>query len=168
MHTVVVMWVVALAAAAQAKDLRTVADKDLEEKVTTIRGTLELYRLEFEDGDHAYQIALDGKALYEEKEYHIVAIAGSYPETGPARVVLLELTTGGSGCPMLYKVVEVKDDGSAVRSKQFGNCAMARTSFTDGVLRIDIPKIGGAAAESWRYQNGKLSKAPRPPRTRAK
>jgi len=159
-HAATLILVLVFAPAAQAKDLRTVVDKRLEGTVPTVHGTLELYRLEFEDGDRTYQIALDGKARYEENEYHIVEIAASYPEKEPARVMLLELVTGGSGCPMLYKVLEVKDDGSTVRTKEFGNCAMAHPSFTDGVLRIDIPKIGGAAAESWRYQNGKLSKAP--------
>ena len=167
MHTAVVMWVVALATVAQAKNARTVVKKDLEEKVPTIRGTLELQRVEFEDGDHAFQLALEGKTVAEETEYHVVAIAGRHPEPGPARVVLLELTTGGSGCPMLYKVFEVKDNGKTVRSEEFGNCAMAKSSFKDGVLHIDLPKSRGAAAESWRYQNGKLSKA-RPPSTRKK
>lgn len=169
-HVAVAIWVVAFAASAsaQTKDPRAVQARSLEEKVATIRGALELYRLDLEDGGHKYQLALEGKPLYEERGHHTVSINASYPEGGPARVVLLELGSGGTGCPAFFKVVEVKDDGSTVRSKQFGTCSpMAQSSFKDGVLHITIPKAGGGT-ESWRYQKGKLSKAPPPPRPKSK
>ncbi|MFL5359088.1 hypothetical protein [Archangium sp.] len=168
-HAVAAIWLVALAAPAQAQGTRAVREKRSQAEVATVRGTLEVYRLDFEDGGHTNQLSLAGKVLFEEPAYESLSITASYPEPGPARVVLLELSSGGTGCPSFYKVIELKDDGSAVRSKKFGNCSpLAQPSFTDGALLINIPKIGGAAAQSWRYQNGKLSKAAPPPRPRGK
>lgn len=160
------MLVVLVACTARAQLIQVpheVTEKNLEETVATVGGSLELYRVEFDDGARAFQFVLKGKEVHQETKYDVVSIAFRHPSEGPARVMLLELTTGGSGCPMLYRVLEVKDNGSIVRSKEFGNCAMAKTSVTNGALLIDLPKIGGAAAQSWRYQNGKLSKAPAKP-----
>ena len=136
-----------------APELRT------DSKVVTTHGKLEIQRVESDEFASAYQLKLNGKVVGAETGNSIVAIAASYPEKEPARLVLLELGSGGSGCPAFFKVLEIKADGSTVRSKEFGNCSpMARPSFSKGVLRIDIPKIGGAPAQAWRYQDGKLSK----------
>ncbi len=161
-----VMGMVAFAATAHAEG-PLVGSKRMEEGVLTIRGRFEVYRLALANGREKNQITLDGKVL-DEPGYEVISIAASYPEKGPARVVLLELTTGGSGCPAFYQVVEIKEDGSVLRSEEFGNCSpKARPSFTRGVLRIDLPRIAGATAESWRYQDGMLSIVPASPSNRA-
>ncbi len=155
----------AAAAAAQDAAPRAVREKRAQAEVATIAGPLRVCRIDFEDGGHTNQVSLAAKPLFEEPEDESVSISASHPEKGPARVVLLQLNTGGSGCPSFYAVVEIKDDGRTLRSKRFGNCSpLARSSYAAGVLRIDIPRIGGAAPQSWRYRSGKLSKAVRPRR----
>src|SRR4051794_13792952 len=88
MHAAVVMWVVALATAAQAGTPRAVREKRSLSDISTIRGKLETYWVDFVDGDHAIQVTLDGKVLFSETDYYTVAIAASYPEKEPARVML--------------------------------------------------------------------------------
>jgi len=150
----------AAASAAQVAAPRAVREKRSQAEVPTIAGSLQVCRVDYEDGGHTNQVSLAGRPLFEEAEDESVSIAAAHPEKGPARVVLLQLNTGGSGCPSFYQVVEVKDDGAAVRSPRFGNCSpLARSSYVGAVLRIDIPKIGGAAAQSWSYSDGKLAKA---------
>ena len=157
---IAVLWCgVALMFRAQAEPAHPPLNLRREHELLTIHGKLEIQRVDSRQNMYEHQLILDGKSAGVETEYGMVSIAASYPEAGPARLVLLELDSGGSGCPAFFKVLEIKDNGSTTRSKEFGNCSpLAHPSFTDGVLRIDIPKIGGAKAESWRYQNGKLSK----------
>jgi hypothetical protein len=158
--------IVTLAAISHARGPRA-SPVRRDHEVTTIRGKLEIQGIVSGPSMGQHQLTLDGKVTSVETEYGSVSIAASYPENAPARIVLLELSTGGSGCPSFYKVLEVKDDGSTVRSKEFGNCSpMARPSFVEGVLRVDIPKIGGAKAEAWHYKDGKLSKVSSSPRAR--
>lgn len=153
------IWVMARPAAVQAQELPSVRQDIVDAELPTIRGKLELHRLDLEDGSYMYQLTLEGKVLYTEPEDQSVYIDASYPKTDPVRVVLLRLPTGGNACPAFYSVLEIKDNGGTVRSKKFGNCVDdARSSFTHGVLRVDFRKAGRAAAESWTYQNGTLSK----------
>jgi hypothetical protein len=157
-RTALVMWTLAVSAMARAQQPQVVQTRSMGQ-VMTIRGTLELSRSDFEEGGFTVQTVLNDKVIYTERENVSLGIDTSYPKEGPARLILLEVPSGGTACPSFYRVLEIKDDGSTVRSKTFGNCGNnARSSFTQGVLRIDFPKAGRAAPESWTYQNGTLSK----------
>ena len=51
------------------------------------------------------------------------------------------------------------DDGHLTQSEEFGNCSpRAKPSFSRGVLGIILPRLGGAAEQSWRYADGRLTK----------
>lgn len=143
-------------------DAPRLVEKQVQEEINTVHGKLEIHRSEFEDSSSQYQFTLDGKIVTTLPVNQMMSLEARYPEKGPVRVVLVNLPTGGSGCPAFFQILEVKDDGGTALSKKFGNCSdNVRTSFTNGVLRVDISKIGGAKAETWLYQNGKLTQAAR-------
>jgi hypothetical protein len=133
-------------------------------RVETMAGELQVVRVEFESGRHVHRLVFGGAVAFEDRESQSVAVAARHPENAPAQVVLLRLTTGGSGCPAFFMVVQAREDGSLAHTDRFGNCSpRARTRFEAGVLHIDLPRAGGAAAESWRYRGGTLERtAPAP------
>lgn len=158
---VALLWVLGLSSLAQAQAPRVVVD-GVEAQVLTAHGPFEVHRLQFDEGRDSFQLVLNGKVIGTETRYEAVSLSIRLPDKGPARFVLLELTTGGSGCLAFFKLIEIADDGRAIQSKEFGNCGnRARMSFTRGELRVDVLKAGGAPAQSWRYKDGRLSKASR-------
>jgi hypothetical protein len=83
------------------------------------------------------------------------------PKEEAARLLPIELGTGGSGCPAFHRVLDVKSTGEVTASAPFGNCSpLARARWEGGAWIVDLPRIGGAAAESWTYSGGALSKRP--------
>jgi hypothetical protein len=142
-----------------AGDPSPVRAERIRARVETVAGELQVVRLEFVNGRHVHRLVLAGAVAFEDRESHSVAVAASHPDNAPARVVLLRLTTGGSGCPAFFMVAEAREDGSLAHTERFGNCSpRARTRFAAGVLDVDLPRSGGAAAESWRYRGGTLER----------
>ena len=134
---------------------------EVEEEAKTVNGVLQVLR-ETEDGRRfKYVVMLQGKVLVE-KDSQIKSIKSVYPNKTAARLILLEIITGGSGCPAHYRVVEIKADGGANVTNEFGICSdLAKTAYENGAWRIDLPRFGGASAASWFYRDGKLTKVER-------
>jgi hypothetical protein len=142
-----------------AGDPSPVRAERIRARVETVAGELQVVRVEFLKGRHVHRLVLAGAVAFEDRESHSVAVAARHPENTPARVVLLRLTTGGSGCPAFFMVAEAREDGTLAHTERIGNCSpRARTRFAAGVLHIDLPRSGGAAAESWRYRGGTLER----------
>ena len=141
---VALLWVLGLSSLAQAQAPRVAEDR-VEAQVSTAHGQFEIRRLQFDEGRGPFQLVLNGKVIGTETEYEVVSTT-HLPDKGPARFVLLELTTGGSGCLAFFKLIEIADDGRAIQSKEFGNCGnRARMGFTRGELRVDVLKAGGGS-----------------------
>jgi hypothetical protein len=142
-----------------AGDPSAVRSERIRGRVETVAGELQVVRVEFLNGRHVHRLVLGGAVAFEDRESHSVAVAARHPEDAPARVALLRLTTGGSGCPAFFMVAEAREDGSLAHTERFGNCSpRARTRFAASVLHIDLPRSGGAAAESWQYRGGTLER----------
>jgi hypothetical protein len=138
----------------------------LARQVTTSRGPLKITRQSAPDGGKIFKITLGSKLIAEEREFDSVYIEAVHPRDKEPALVLLGLGTGGSGCPGYFKIVELTPDGAARITERFGNCSdLFDTKWQDGGWRIDIPRIGGAEAQSWLYRDGKLTRlkpSPRP------
>ncbi len=129
---------------------------EVQGEVKTVDGVLQVLR-EIKDGDQfQYVVILRGKVLVE-KDSQIKKIKSVYPSNAAAKLILLEIDTGGSGCPLLYRVVEIKTDGHANVTDEFGTCGdLTKISFENDAWRIDFPRFGGAPASTWVYRDGKL------------
>lgn len=128
----------------------------VQDEVETVGGTLQVARVA-----RRYRLTLAGRTVLEDRESGTVAIVAREPKDGPARLLLLELGTGGSGCPAFHRVLDVTGAGQVTASPPFGNCSpLARTRREGDAWIVDLPAIGGAAAESWAYENGALAKRP--------
>jgi hypothetical protein len=126
------------------------------DEVDTVGGTLRVSR-----EARRHRVTLRGRTVLEDRESGTVAIVGREPKEGAARLILLELGTGGSGCPAFHRVLDVSGAGQVTASAPFGNCSpLARARWEGGDWIVDLPRFGGAAAESWTYSGGALSKRP--------
>jgi hypothetical protein len=133
-------------------------------QVETAQGQLKITRQSAPDGSKTFTISLGSKVIAEEREFDSVYIEAVYPRDEEPALVLLGLGTGGSGCPGYFKVVELTAGGGARITEKFGNCSdLFSTSGEDGGWRIDLPKFGGAPAQSWVYREGRLTRLPPPP-----
>jgi hypothetical protein len=132
------------------------ADVRVADEVETVGGTLRVAR-----ESRLHRVTLGGRTVLEDRESGTVAIVAREPKEGPARLLLLELGTGGSGCPAFHRVLDVTAAGQVTASASFGNCSpLARARWEGGAWIVDLPRFGGAAAESWTYADGALSKRP--------
>lgn len=135
-------------------------------EVRTHRGTVEIVRDETPAGT-VFRVRHEGKPILDATEYDSVAFHLTYPEPPAARLVLLSLITGRNNCPNLYALIEMPERGEPRLTQEFGNCSpFATVRWLGHGLRIDIPRIGRAAAQSWVYAAGKLRRIrarPKPP-----
>ena len=69
--------------------------------------------------------------------------------------------TKARGCGDLDRDLDVTGAGQVTASAPFGNCSpLARVRSEGGAWIVDLPRFGGAAAESWTYEGGALSQRP--------
>jgi hypothetical protein len=126
------------------------------DEAETVGGTLQVLRVA-----RRHRVTLAGRTVLEDRESGTVAIVARDPKDGPARLLLLELGTGGSGCPAFHRVLEVTGAGRVTASEPFGNCSpLARAHAEGDAWIVDLPAIGGAPAESWSYSGGALAQRP--------
>ena len=135
----------------------------LARQVTTAQGPLKITRQPGPDGGKIFQITLGSKVIAEEREFSSVYIEAVHPRDKEPALVLLGLGTGGSGCPGYFKIVELTAASGPRITDKFGNCSdVFSTSWENGGWRVDIPKIGGAEAQSWLYRDGTLTRLETP------
>jgi hypothetical protein len=124
------------------------------ETAETVGGQLKIVK----EDELQFNVYFNGKPIIEGEDFLRLFIRTKFPESGRARIVLLELDTGGTGCPAYFRIFEVNDGGLVSISDHFGNCSDEPTIQFDGKsLLIGFPPFGHTAREIWSYRNGKLS-----------
>jgi hypothetical protein len=85
---------------------------------------------------------------------------GAHPEVGLPRLVMVEITSGASGCPLGYRVIDVRGPaGRPLVSEELGNCNELRGSSRHGdVWTFEFAGSQDGANESWEYRRGIVSK----------
>jgi hypothetical protein len=94
-----------------------------------------------------------------------VFIEDAYPDATKAKLILLGLGTGGSGCPGFFRVLEIKPDGKTILTDKFGTCSdLFETTYRDGAWEIAIPPLTGdpRLRERWQYRDGTLTQNGKP------
>lgn len=112
-----------------------------------------------------HRLLLQGKEIVRLTGDNSVYIRDAYPNAEKARLLLLELGTGGSGCPAFFRILEIKADNSTLLTDKFGTCSdLFETAYRNGTWEIAIPQYHGDAKkpERWQYRDGKLTKDGKP------
>lgn len=132
----------------------------LSDELPTAFGHLDIVSNHNEE-DLRFSLALNGKTVATlDPEYYAVDMTAAYPDLKAPRYVLLETDSGGSGCPLFYILVEIKDASTVVLNR-FGNC-----NLLDGIQRIPngfrflVRDAHSEGDDSWEFTNGKMTSGP--------
>jgi hypothetical protein len=73
-------------------------------------------------------------------------------------LVLLQLSSGGNGCPATYMVVEVNASGAVKQTEEFGTCSDIPTiNYANNVLTMRMPQMNDIRKVTFKYENGVLT-----------
>ena len=104
--------------------------------------------------DH-YILALDGTKIAETDGFP--RFLGVYGDSTHA-YVLVEEGSGGTACPVKYRVIELVGAVNFV-TEPFGSCSdKPSVKLSDGGLIVDTPRFGSAKRETVRVYNGVITK----------
>jgi len=151
------------------------------DEIKTVAGVLKISKTWFDDYSWINRVFLNSKAIFEDSDNEgPISIEATYPTTVPVHLVLLGVVEGGSACPMILRVLEIKESGEHHLSKEFGNCfppadkkwfkvLKENPAYQNGEWRIALPPPGGdddsdeaaakrATFEWYIYRDGKITK----------
>jgi hypothetical protein len=155
----VLLLVFALSSSAAVPAMRFLTVMYLD-SVNTPAGLLEIVK--DKDAEYStFNIVLAGKRIGQvvgPSSIHAV-----YPNPQSARLVLIGSEAGGSGCPLFYALVEIRDKGTPIVPDSFGNCnAIDDIRFKQDAWHFRMPGPGNLPPETWVYHNGKITKLNKP------
>jgi hypothetical protein len=112
-----------------------------------------------EDGGLTLLVA--GKPILKDRSLALASVLKTVPEQGAARIVVLGVSTGGNGCPLMLRIIDLGIRPVYV-SPTFGTCYddVAVSVQKGGRLRITQPNPGDEESEGssvWLYHKGVLS-----------
>jgi hypothetical protein len=85
-----------------------------------------------------FEITLNGRKIYE-YEGENVEIQNIF-QNGKKDLLVLEVSSGGSGCPYQFVIIEISGANSYIVSKEFGSCSdVTRSNMTRGRLILEMP-----------------------------
>lgn len=122
----------------------SVADHDA---LATARGELRVLKPDLD----SHVVLIAGEEALRESDALRLSVAWRQPERGPATLVVIQVDSGGTACPAMYRLIDLSRPQRFV-SPKFGNCSdVPRFEQAGGVLYIVFPPYRRAAAERYRY-----------------
>lgn len=116
---------------------------EMEERVNvaTVAGTLQIEaKIEDEPSVPEFTLRIAGKQV---ASYHAVSVDVALRKRsrdGTTEFIVLEIPTGGSGCEVFYRVIQLWRDGRNAISHQIGNCLHYTSAVTrNHTLRLSFP-----------------------------
>ncbi|MCX4114693.1 MULTISPECIES: hypothetical protein [Aeromonas] len=101
-----------------------------------------------------FDVLFNGESLTHHDSYDNIKIAHQFviPD---GQVALLELFTGGVGCPVLYQLIVVRQNTPSMISGTFGTCSdLGKLSHDAKGFTLDLP---GNPREMWIWDNEHLN-----------
>ncbi|MBA5775998.1 hypothetical protein H2509_02535 [Stappia sp. F7233] len=124
-----------------------------DETVDTLAGPVTVREI---PEDFRVEISVAGQPLYYQDDSRTAYIAQTFEVYGAVGVVVVGFNSGGSACPVLYRIVDVSQ-GAPNLSQQFGSCSdIPKFKVVKGSIQIDFPKYNEGSSERWVYSEGKL------------
>lgn len=123
---------------------------DLTDETTlTVAGSLRIVK----SGDD-HEIRLNGKTAERIHGANSVNVAGQYPPGSRPSVILLAVNSGGTGCPAMFRVLNLRGSSHPHITGEFGNCSdIPEAHWNNGYLRLKFPKFRQAKAVVWMFQS---------------
>ncbi|WP_429053006.1 hypothetical protein [Aeromonas rivipollensis] len=93
-----------------------------------------------------FDVQLNGELLTHHDSYAGVDVAHQFAIQG-GQVALIELFSGGVGCPVLYQLVVARQDSPTMISTEFGTCSdQGKLSTESNGFTLNLP---GNPSERW-------------------
>ena len=98
-----------------------------------------------------FHVSLNNSSLFTSDTGVSLSVIVEVPESKPSILVFM-IETGGTGCPAVYRILDVASKPKPFLSDEIGNCSEGPT-FRWKVDHLDIsfPHIGGAHSQRWVY-----------------
>ena len=109
-------------AAAQSTSNAPSGDSTEVARVETIDVTLTISRLERAGGPRVFRVRAGDDVVFGDSMSYAVLVHTVTRWAG-GWVALLQIASGGSSCPSMYRVVEMPGDGPPRASPEFGTCS---------------------------------------------
>lgn len=128
-----------LAGTSAAQSSTTEADSTDVARVETYDGTISISRITNPSGVREFRVRLGPDVVFRDSASLTVMLHTLTGWSG-RRVALLELASGGTGCPSMYRVVEFSEERRPRVSAEFGNCSDVPVVLLDGTrFRVRFP-----------------------------
>ncbi|MGR1254946.1 hypothetical protein [Aeromonas veronii] len=101
-----------------------------------------------------FDVLLNGELLTHHDSYAGVDVAHQFAIPG-GQVALIELFSGGVGCPVLYQLVVARQDSPTMTSETFGTCSdQGKLSTATNGFTLNLP---GNPSERWVWDANSLT-----------
>jgi hypothetical protein len=153
--------VLALATATRASGEERFVEVPSVDAVLTCAGPL---RIERNAAEQTYRILLAGKVVGEGDGFS-ATIHDVYPDRDQARLVFIAVASGGTGCQLSYRLVDVAAGAGANVTEEFGNCNRVDTIRKEGdAWYFSLFGNVDSTHDTWVYRGGAISELKTPRR----
>lgn len=113
----------------------------------TFGSTFSVVRLDPAHEGREFQVRVGDTVLFRDSVSQTVGVH-TFTEASGRSLVLLHLFSGGTGCPAMYRIVELAGDREPAVTPEFGNCSDIPVVLLDeGRLRVRFPGFWHARDE---------------------
>jgi len=133
-------------------------DSKVIDSVNTIAGSMKIVRVG-RGADRVHTIQIAGNPVSTIPGLLTVDIASSYPKPPRTQLVLLALNSGGTACPILFRIVKINKNSKASISDEFGTCSeTVHTKYSLGFWIVTVEGYKFNSKKTWKYkiESGKL------------
>lgn len=128
-----------------------------DEPLATVAGSLSVLNRDADSPEEGVVVLLNGQPILKDKMMSYASVTGRFPQDAPARILVLHMGTGGAGCPLMLRLIDVSRKPVYV-SQEFGTCydEVSVTQSKNGTVVIEQPNVEEPGVSRWRYRNGVL------------
>ncbi|HEU4556925.1 MAG TPA: hypothetical protein VFS20_03710 [Longimicrobium sp.] len=128
-----------LAGTSAAQSSTTEADSTDVARVDTYDGTISIVQLTHPARARQFRVRLGSDVVFRDS-VSLTVMLHTLTSWSGRRVALLELASGGTGCPSMYRIVEFSEERRPRVSAEFGNCSDLPVVLLDGTrFRVRFP-----------------------------
>lgn len=111
-------------------------------------------------GNFSYEILVNGKSVLKEDGQIMSFKFNEHNDSyfwGDNEYIIVEITTGGSGCPAFFRVLDPNNEQNQL-TKEFGTCSDSpRITESKNGLILSFPTRETDINRVWKYANGVLT-----------
>lgn len=125
--------------AAQSSTSAAEADSVDIARVDTYDGTISISQITGSSEPRKFRVRVGADVVFGDS-MSLAVMLHTLTSWSGRRVALLELASGGTACPSMYRIVEFTEEGRPRVSPEFGNCSDIPVVLQDGTrFRVRFP-----------------------------